>query len=222
MHVPDVIQSWWVRGGLLAAALCVGTGAAWSLRHEPPTQVEPFEKLFAAQVKRVLSGHTVKIEPDLKLSYAGIRAPYADEPFFGQAKNRNEKLVSEKRVRVRYDDEAQGDDERGMGYVFADGVFVNEQLVREGLAYVRLTTGTNRYNDRLLAAQAEAWRRRRGIWGRPAPRPEKTYFADPKYGNFHRPDCEETPKIKPERLRTFKTRGSALGKGFAPCRRCNP
>ena len=211
-----------MRGFLIGAALCAVTAAAWSLRSDPPVPVAPFEKLYAVEVKHVRSGHSIKIEPDLRLNYAGIRAPYRDEPLFEKAKQRNEELVLDRRVRVRYDDGAQRGADRALGYVFVGGVFVNELLVREGLAYVRLTTGTQRYNERLLTAQKEAQRKRRGLWGHPPPSPERKLLADPKYGNFHRPSCDESPKIKPERVTIFKTRRAALAKGFAPCRRCNP
>lgn len=222
MDVRSFLGSWRFVGSIVTVA-GVSVGAAlWVGKDVPDTEAEPFEKLYAVDVKRVYSGHKVKIDPDGHLTYAGIRAPYSDEPLFDEAMRRNEELVLGKRIRVRYEEGVAEKDGHLHGYAFVGGVFVNETLVREGLAYVRLTFETERYNERLLSAQREAQRARRGLWRRPMPKGEKQFFADPKYGNFHRPDCEETPKIKPERLTTFNTRAAALGRGFAPCRRCNP
>ncbi|MGI0149322.1 MAG: thermonuclease family protein, partial [Thermoplasmata archaeon] len=135
---------------------------------------------------------------------------------------RNAELVAEREVRLRFDDERRDGDGRLLAYVFVGDQFINETLVREGLAYVRLTTSGQRFGKRLLAAQAEARKKGRGVWSKPSPSRESSYSADPKYGNFHRPSCEEASKIQPERLIVFKSDKEALEKGFAPCSKCKP
>ncbi|MFQ5414860.1 MAG: thermonuclease family protein [Phycisphaerae bacterium] len=220
----DVFRSrrgrWWVGGVVTVAAVCVA--ALW--RDDGSSDARgPIERRTYVKIKRAVSGHAVKLKhSDERVYYAGIRAPYPDEPLYAEAKARNAALVDGRKLRVRYDDEQRDKKGRLQVYVFDRGTFVNETLVREGLAYVRVTPNGDRFAERLLAAQAEARRKRRGIWAlKPGP-PEQEYAADAKYGNFHRPSCEEVPKIKPERLRLFKRRHAALGKGFAPCARCKP
>lgn len=180
---------------------------------ETPTRVE---------IERVLSGHSVKVESGERLIYAGIRAPYEHEPLFEKAKQRNAELVQGKTVRLRFDRQRRDRKERLWAYVFVDSEFVNERLVREGLAYCRLTPDTRRFAQRLLAAQADAREYERGIWERQPKSAESTYPADPKHAWFHRPSCEKAANIKPERLLSFSARDEALDQGFAPCDRCMP
>lgn len=180
---------------------------------ERPTKVE---------VKRVISGHYVKIDPGDRLVYAGIRTPHESEPLHEEARARNEELVLGQELRLRFDETTQDEDGRLLAYAFLGDLFVNDVLVREGLAYVRLTTGQERFADRLLAAQREARDNQRGIWQYVTDSSEGNYPADPKYGNFHLTTCEEVPKIKPARLIVLESKEDAFDKGFAPCSRCQP
>lgn len=180
------------------------------------------ERIVRSRVKEVYSGHSVKLKPDHRAMYAGIRAPYEDEPLFEESRRRNAELVQGKKVRLRFDKVDRDKKGRLYPYVFVDGDFINERLVREGLAYARVTSDTQRFAAELLAAQAEARRAKRGLWKHQTKDKEKRYPADPKYGNFHRPSCEEAPKIKPPRRVLFKSRRAALDAGFAPCRHCQP
>lgn len=191
---------------------------AW--RGEASIHVE--QTVLRAEVDRVVSGNKIKLESDEHLVYAGIRAPFQPEPLYEEAKRRNTELVFEKKVRLRFDQQER--DAKGylQAYVYVDGQFVNEALVREGLAYVRLTPTTKRYAKQLLAAQEDARKHKRGLWSQPPRAPETTYPADPKYGNFHRPSCEDARNIKPERLVTIKSPQQAFAEGFAPCAKCLP
>ena len=210
-----------VRGGVAIGLLAVS--AVLILRSFPEGESESAQprKLYA-DVKRVKSGLKIELEDDTLLTYAGIRAPFPGEPLYEQASKRNAELVERRRIRLRFDDIKENRKGRKQAYVFVDGGFVNETLVREGLAYVRITTDTQRFADRLLAAQEDAQKKRRGLWQQGAPKRERSYFADPKYGNFHRPSCEEAGKIKPQRKVTFTSRREAFANGYAPCSKCKP
>ena len=182
----------------------------------------PTRSYHRAEVARVISGHSVKLDSDERVNYAWIRTPYQNEPFHEEARQRNAELVEGKKVRLRFD--LQDHDRKGrlLAFVSVNGELINETLVREGLAYVRLTRETRRFADRLLAAQAEAREHKRGIWARTSPSSEASYPADPKYGNFHRPTCEESAKINPARLVTFDKKAQAFDAGYAPCTKCSP
>ncbi|MHC5111958.1 MAG: thermonuclease family protein [Planctomycetota bacterium] len=177
---------------------------------------------FRASVTRVVSGHAVKLENDKRLNYAGIRAPYKNEPLHDEARERNKELVEGRNIRLRFESDASQEGERIRGYAFTRDGFINEILVREGLAYVRATTRERRFSETLLEAQKQARRRQRGIWKRRSASKESGYPADPKYGNFHRPSCEEVGNIKPERRTDFRTFREAVTVGFAPCTKCRP
>lgn len=193
-----------------------------SLGNGTGDQERGFARPLKIKVKRAVSGHSVTLGSDERLNYAGIRTPYKQEPLHDEARKRNSELVDDQKVRVRYDIPYRDRKGRLLGYVSVGGQLVNETLVREGLAYVRLTTETRRFADRLLAAQADARKHRRGIWREKSKSSEPSYPADPKYGNFHRPSCGEVEKINPGRLVTFGTKSKAFDEGFAPCSKCLP
>lgn len=181
-----------------------------------------FARPLRIEVERAASGHSIKLKTGERLNYAGIRTPYKQETMHDDARKRNSELVDGQKVRVRYDAPYRDRKGRLLGYVSVGGQLVNETLVREGLAYVRLTPETKRFADILLAAQTDAREHRRGIWRQMSESSESTYPADPKYGNFHRPSCGEVEKIKPERLVAFRDKDEAFDKGFAPCSKCLP
>ncbi len=208
---------------LVAVVGVVGVATVLVARgNRGPVRVGPPEKRVVAKVERVVSGQSIKTEDGQRVSYAGIRAPYGDEPMHGEARNRNAELVEGKKIRLRFDEQLHDRKDRLNAYVFVGREMVNETLVREGLAFVRLTTVNTRFSEQLLAAQAEARRAKRGLWASGAKSSERAYPADPKYGNFHRPDCPEVLNIKPERRVEFKKVSKALDKGFAPCSKCQP
>lgn len=207
--------------GLTVLVLCsiaLATFIFWS--DDEPT-VE--DRVHEVEAKRVVSGHYVKLKDDMKLLYLGVRSPSEDEPFYEEARSRNEALVVGKELRLRYDGQETDDDGRLVAYAFLDDeTFVNEVLIREGLAYARLYPQVQRFRQRLLNAQTQARDDGAGIWSLPTPGAESSYPADPKYAEFHRPSCEVSERIKPERLITFGSRDDAFDQGMHPCDKCNP
>lgn len=203
--------------GILAAVF-------WAGREEGPGSRE--DRPQDARVDRVINGHKVKLEtdggPDEELVYAGIRAPYPQEPLFEESRRRNAELVEGKEVRLRFDKQERDREDRLYAYVSVEGTFVNEALVREGLAYVRLTPDTQRFAEQLLAAQTQARQEKRGLWKKQSASDKGGYLADPKYGNFHLSTCSDAADIKPERIVVYKSRDEALDAGLAPCPKCTP
>ncbi len=179
--------------------------------------------LKEAKVRRVVNGHYVKLENDEKLVYAGIRSPFEHEPMFAEAKKRNEAIVVDKQVKLEYDEDERDSDGRLLAYTFlGDGSLVNATLVREGLAFVRLTPRAKRYADALLAAQAEARLSKRGVWASMTDSTEALYIADTKYAEFHRPSCEQSKSISGSRRVELPKKVDFFERGFAPCPKCKP
>lgn len=208
----------------LVATTCVVllVGGALFFSAGKPVVAVTAENLLSAEVEHVRSGSKVILDDGEEVVYAGIRAPYDAEPLSDASLARNAELVGGKKVRLRFDDATKDKKDRFVAYVFVDGAMVNEQLVREGLAFVQLTSDHRRFAKELLAAQADARKNRRGLWRLDAPPKETQYPADPKYGNFHRPTCEEVPNINSERRLVLENRTKALDAGFAPCPKCKP
>ena len=206
-----------------AIALFVGAGGylSWTLMADTKSN-RLIERPASVEIKRAVNGHTVKFEPDGKLTYAGIRAPYDTEPYFEEARARNNELVKGKEIRVRFDGTPPEREDRIVAWAFVDDRLVNEILVRDGLAYVRLTPDQQRFASQLLEAQAEARSDELGIWSIQPGAIESEYPADPKHGNLHRPRCEESQKINASRRIVLASRSEAFERGFAPCNRCQP
>lgn len=175
-----------------------------------------------ANVKRVISGHKIKIEQDDEVVYAGIRAPYRNERLGEESYALNQQLVDGKRIRMRFDVEQRDEKDRWLAYVFVDGAMVNERLVADGLAYVRLRAGETRFSEELLSAQREARAARRGLWKRKIKSQATEYPADQKHATFHLPDCEDVANTRPENHVVFASKVEAFDSGFAPCNRCQP
>jgi len=209
--------------GVIATTLLLVVVAAVIYRQptKPHAAVSP-KDLRSGKVKHVRSGSKVVLDEGEEVVYAGIRAPFDGEPFAEESQRRNVELVGDKKVRLRLDEVGKDKKDRFVAYVFADGKMVNEQLVHEGLAFVQLAAQHRRFEKELLAAQVDARKNRRGLWRLDTPPMESQYPADPKYGNFHRPTCEDVPKIKPERLVIYQKRTEAFDAGLAPCPKCRP
>jgi micrococcal nuclease len=209
--------------GILGLIVLSCGAFAFLSRDEAPDDQSPEQRLFV-KAKRAISGQKLKLDNDQEeyLILAGIRAPVGGEQFYDEATRRNNELVEDKKIRLRFDEERRDSEGRLLAYVFVDDTFANEVLVREGLAYARLTTTSDRFGQRLLAAQAEAQKAKRGVWSKRPSGNEKSYACDPKYGNFHRTSCEEAAKIPSERLVAFQSDKDAMHKGFAPCAKCKP
>lgn len=174
-------------------------------------------------IEQVRTGNTLILKHDEKLLYRGVMAASEGQPFFDEARKRNEELLKNQKVRVRYERDSERDKkERLLGYVFVGRKLVNAELIREGLAYARITSDMTRYNKELLDASVEARKARRGIWSQAAPPAESEYWGDPKYGLFHRPSCAEKAKAKADRIQTVKSRTDAIDRGWAPCADCTP
>lgn len=204
----------------IAVVLVGGLGLAALLmnRRQPP---DP-DEAKSAKVTDVVSGHKVEIKPEDHLSYAGIHAPYPNEPFGKEALELNRKLVEGKTVRLRFDETPKDRKGRWLAYVFADREFVNKRLVAEGLAYARLKAAEQRFAKELLAAQNEARVSRRGIWSVPIKETEDRYPGDRKHASFHRPGCEDVANTRPGNEVMFSSKNEAFSAGFVPCRHCSP
>jgi|GEM_PF-3305571 len=173
-------------------------------------------------VEKIRSGGKIIVKPRDEVIYAGIRAPFPDEPLFEESKARNTALVLDKKVRLRFDEIERDKKGRLMAYAFVGKACVNGVLVREGLAFARISAAAKRFENELLAAQAQARRKRRGIWKTPWAPTAARLIGDSKYGNLHCDTCEELKNIGPERRVELSSLDDAFERGFAPCSKCKP
>ncbi|MEE9293493.1 MAG: thermonuclease family protein [Phycisphaerae bacterium] len=205
----------------------IAVGALMAITFSAYRLIEPDDRVLAMPqtrsviVNRVISGNKFKIEPEGYVVLAGIRAPYRSEPLGDQAFQALGELVEHEQPRLRFPGRQKDDRGRWNAYVFVDGGMVNERLVREGLAYVRLKAGQQRFADELLAAQSDARAAHRGLWALQVAAARR-YFGDRKHGSFHRLTCQDVANIKPDDKIDLVSRDAAFDQGLAPCGHCDP
>jgi|GEM_PF-1234503 len=86
-------------------------------------------------VSRVIDGDTFELNTGDRVRLILIDAPESDEKCYLEAKTRLQQLVLNKEVRLEKDVSETDKYGRLLRYVYVDSIFVNYQLVREGLAY---------------------------------------------------------------------------------------
>jgi endonuclease YncB( thermonuclease family) len=114
-------------------------------------------------VQQVLDGDTCRLSDNREVRYLGIDAPETGDPHAEAATQANNRLVGGKNVRLEIGKPEKDRDGRLLAYVFVDKTLVNEELVRQGFAWVRRPLDA-KHRDMLLKAQEEARRAGRGIW----------------------------------------------------------
>src|SRR3990167_5660053 len=122
------------------------------------------------KVARVVDGDTIEVEGGQTVRYIGINTPETVHPqktvecFGREASNKNKELVEGKFVQLEKDISETDKYGRLLRYVYVDGVFVNELLVKEGFAYASSYPPDIKYQDLLNSAQEEARSQNRGLW----------------------------------------------------------
>jgi endonuclease YncB( thermonuclease family) len=117
-----------------------------------------------ARVKRVYDGDTILLEDGRRVRYLGINAPEPQEPFYLKAKRFNEALVLGREVRLEFDQQRVDSYDRVLAYVHVGDQMINARLAQEGLAHAFFIGPSRRHSTTLLRMQADAKRRRVGIW----------------------------------------------------------
>lgn len=126
------------------------------------------------EVVRVVDGDTVILNIDgqkTRVRLIGIDTPES----VAEDKSRNVKegkiaseytknLLENKKVRLEFDDEKEDVYERKLGYLFLDDEFINEKLLKEGMAKLYTKTTNQKYSERLKKAEEYARKNKKGFW----------------------------------------------------------
>lgn len=122
-----------------------------------------------ARVIRVIDGDTIVIEGNYRVRYIGIDTPEVHpqvEAFGLEAWQANRELVEDKIVRLEVDVSEVDKYGRLLRYVYVDDIFVNAELVKQGLAYVQAYPPDTRHQDYLEKLEQEARQAGRGMWAK--------------------------------------------------------
>jgi len=129
-------------------------------------------------VTQVTDGDTIKLNNGEIIRYIGIDAPELEKGeneaqcFAQQAKEINERLVKNKKIRIETDKNEMDRFGRTLAYVYQDDIFINQQLLEQGAGKFYLDTINNKYQSTLIAAANQAHEGKVGLWRDCAPDPE--------------------------------------------------
>ena len=127
----------------------------------------------APLVTRVIDGDTIEVNIGgtiHKVRYIGIDTPELDDTrpelfaLANEATRCNRQLVEGKTVRLEKDVSETDRYGRRLRYVYVESVFVNAELVRQGLAWAKSYPPDTKYQEVLEKAEAEARQNRIGLW----------------------------------------------------------
>ena len=122
-----------------------------------------------AKVTRVIDGDTIIIEGNYRVRYIGIDTPevYPKVEEYGiEAWEVNRRLVEGKEVRLEQGVTEKDKYGRLLRYVYVGDVFVNAELVRQGLAEAKAYPPDTKYQDYLEKLEQEARLAGRGMWAK--------------------------------------------------------
>jgi micrococcal nuclease len=122
-----------------------------------------------AKVTQVIDGDTIIVAGNYRVRYIGIDTPevYPKVEEYGiEAWEANRRLVEGKEVRLERDATETDKYDRLLRYVYVGDVFVNAELVRQGLAEAKAYPPDTKYQDYLEKLEAEARLAGRGMWAK--------------------------------------------------------
>ena len=122
-----------------------------------------------ATVTRVIDGDTIVIDTGHSVRYIGIDTPEVHpelEAYGMEAWKVNCQLVEGKEVRLERDVSDTDKYGRLLRYVYADNIFINAELVRQGLAEAKAYPPDTKYQKYLEGLEAAAIETGRGMWAK--------------------------------------------------------
>lgn len=159
---------------LLYLPLLLLCGCASSRVYVNPSEIDglgavvefPSGRIKPINIESVFSGSRIRLTNNETVVYIGLSIPdLYNIP--ESARSLNEQLLGSNDMRLEFDTLKR--DSRGdlLAYLFTpDGRLINAELVRAGMARVLITPPNTRYKDRLLRAEAQARKNKKGLWSR--------------------------------------------------------
>lgn len=136
-------------------------------------ETQPLIKGESERVREIVDGDTLFLTSGLKVRLSGMQAPklslgrehITDWPLAAESKSALMELASDEEVTLYYGGERRDRYGRALAQVFIGETYLQEELLRRGLARVYTWPDTWQDSARLLDAEQEARAARRGMWG---------------------------------------------------------
>ena len=123
-----------------------------------------------AKAAFVYDGDTIELSDGRKVRYIGINTPEEENKsgvsqcYSRQASDINKQLVAGQEVEMEKDISDTDKYGRLLRYIWVDGVFINDFLVRQGYAKAETIPPDTKYSGEFTAAEKEAKEDKRGLW----------------------------------------------------------
>jgi len=189
------------------------------------------------QVVSVSDGDTITVLQDSgqhKIRLYGIDSPEKKQDFGQKAKQFTSRMVFKQEVRVvAYDTDRYG---RTVGVVYIGEKCLNEELVKNGLAWVYKKYCSDVFCNHWLKLEQEARANKIGLWVYDNPIPpwefrrggtdhskdkaEGIYHGNASSYVFHASNCKNFNCKNCSKI--FQDRESAIKSGYKPCGICKP
>ena len=133
--------------------------------------VTPGPNRQQARVTRVIDGDTLELESGQRVRYIGVDTPEmtdsrsAVRAWAEKGKEKNRELVEGKTVTLERDVSETDRYGRLLRYVYVNGIMVNSELVRLGLAFATPYPPDVKHQDLFAQLEKEARTAGRGLWG---------------------------------------------------------
>ena len=131
---------------------------------------ETILKWETARVKHVFDGDTVELTDGRRVRLIGIDSPEVahenqkEQCFARQAKDVTVELLSQQEIGMEKDVSDTDKYGRLLRYIYSDGVFINEFLIRQGFAKALNIPPDTKYSSEFKIAELEAKDNLRGLW----------------------------------------------------------
>lgn len=159
----------------LSVGLLTQTASVKSVKTVPLPTLTPKKEVLSSKqasleenqflIIKVLDGDTILSSTGDKIRYIGINAPEKGQPFSNESTKLNEALVLNKTVNLKYDVQTKDRYGRILAYVFINGVLVNGEIVKKGLAVSETIQPNVSYQKEFLDGQKYARENCFGMWG---------------------------------------------------------
>lgn len=128
-------------------------------KEKPPAEPKP-----TLTVTRIIDGDTFVLSNGEKVRLIGIDTPERGQPYFEEATKALERLVMNKQVSLKKDVTERDRYGRLLYYVYVNDVFVNLELVKQGLAKSYAYPPDTENQNWFDVVQTQAQNQKLGIW----------------------------------------------------------
>jgi len=94
----------------------------------------------------------------------GIYIPPLSKKFKAEVIAEIRKLTGEKSLKLEFDSTIKAPSGRSQAYIFADGIFVNAELVKRGYAFLLPSSEKLKHGKYLVELENQARTEKRGLW----------------------------------------------------------